>query len=179
MSSETETTITTFPTELNKRAMASVLGISEKQFGRYVEEAQMPYVGHGRGARYKVAECVQAYAKIQADIASKAKRAENVTEDDARVRKLVAEARIKEYECERLAGHLITVDDSDATLGRIITTLRYQLLGIPGAWTPQLLGQTDKQELSAILRRLTDDLMTTAIDAVMTEMADEPVGDTA
>jgi phage terminase Nu1 subunit (DNA packaging protein) len=99
----------------------------------------MPSVvgGNQRREEYRVNladSCAWVLKHYQAKVkAATAKRAAKAPEGDARERKLVAEARIKELEAGRREGRLVEADSVEARWVQILSALREGVLAVPGA----------------------------------------------
>ena len=139
------------------QTIAAVLGLTTRRV-RVLIQLGMPKVKRGR---YNLAECVQWYVNYRVKAASHASRMDN-----ARLRKLRAEAKEKELKISTMEGKLIPVDEVVKTWSNITAAMRAKLLAIPTKAAPMILSITKQAEAQEILKsyiyealdELTDDL---------------------
>lgn len=137
--------------------IAAVLGLTTRRV-RVLVQLGMPQVKRGR---YDLAACVQWYVDYRVKAASHASRMDN-----ARLRKLKAEAKKKEIEIRIMEEKLIPVDEVVKTWSNITAAMRAKLLAIPTKAAPMILSITTQAEAQELLKsyiyealdELTDDL---------------------
>lgn len=158
------------PLLVNKTELARILGISTKTVSRYQTEG-LPFTGKGQSARFDVTACVQWYAQKQAQIAMSQVDIGKVSlsEEEVKVRKLLAEAQMKELELAQMRGELVLVEDAEKEITRHLTQLRGKVTAIPGVWGAKVLGLKDIHEAVDILSDL--------VDRLMHELANDEEGD--
>lgn len=82
--------------------------------------------------------------------------------EEAKARKLAAEAELAEYQLAQARGEFIAVTDLDAKIGPVFDTFRAKLLAIPGRLAPRVVACRDiadardmlEQELGVVLAEL-------------------------
>lgn len=88
-------------------------------------------------------------------------KATPTSEDDARARKLAAEAEIKEAELAKLRGQIVTVGDAAAEYERRLVPLRAAISAVPGLYAPKVVGLDTVADGMRVLRGLAADLLRT------------------
>lgn len=80
-------------------------------------------------------------------------RAAVITPDfsNAKDRKEMAEAELKEMERDKQKGLLMLADDVKSVIADAVTTLRTRLESLPDQLAPQLAAQSDEQQVRAML----------------------------
>ena len=129
--------------EFKVRTIASVLGIKPRRVTDLVKIG-MPQVKRGR---YNLADCVQWYVDYRVKAASHASRMDN-----ARLRKLRAEAKEKELKISTMEEKLIPVDKVVKTWSNITAAMKAKLLAIPTKAAPMILSVTTQAEAQEILK---------------------------
>ncbi len=139
------------------KTIAGVLGLKSRRV-QELTKIGMPQVKRGR---YDLAACVQWYVEYRVRLASHASRMDN-----AKLRKLTADARKRELEVKVMEEKLIPVDVVVKTWSNITAAMRAKLLAIPTKAAPMILSITTQAEAQEILKsyiyealdELTDDL---------------------
>ena len=176
--------------KLSKIELARLLDLSDETISNYVRKG-MPVTGKGHAARYNLARCTAWLIDFEADKRVRLGQSGNVTEDDAKVRKLVAEAQMKEYELAELKGLVIRVDDAQKEIQKELERVRSKLVAIPGTWAARIVGIKDNatatETLEELVFRMMEDLSTDEQDEdepfeqdgdVETELLEDDEGDT-
>lgn len=73
--------------------------------------------------------------------------------DEAKTRKLSAEAELAEYQLAQARGEFIAVADLDAKIGPVFDTFRAKLLAIPGRLAPHVVACKDIADARDLLER--------------------------
>jgi len=76
-----------------------------------------------------------------------------VSASEARRRKEVALARIREIEAAKAEGRFVDIADVEQVFGQHIATARSRLLGIPTSAAPELALEMNPAKVEAILKR--------------------------
>lgn len=111
--------------------IAKVLYVSRRRIRQLVSEG-MPRVAKGK---YDLSACVQWYTKYKTSLAAQSSKI-----DQARLRKLNAEAKMIEIRVTAMEEKLIPAAVVKDTWERITETIRARLLKIPAAVAPDLDG---------------------------------------
>lgn len=132
------------------------LGMTQQAVGVWAAKSDAPVVTKG-GRRYALWPTFPAWHREQitrptapADL------------EEAKSRKMAAEAELAEYELAQARGEFIAVADLDAKIGPVFDTFRAKLLAIPGRLAPRVVACRDiadardmlEQELGVVLAEL-------------------------
>ena len=123
--------------------IAKVLHVSRRRVRQLVSEG-MPRVAKGK---YDLSACVQWYTKYKTSLAAQSSKI-----DQARLRKLNAEAKMIEIRVTAMAEKLIPADVVQDTWKKITETIRARLLKIPAAVAVDLEGVEDKAGAQEIIK---------------------------
>jgi len=153
-----------------------VLGVDRNTISTLTTDKKLFHsTGKGAAVRYELAQCIQAYIVYRSNIErSKAeKKHGSVDREEAELRKINAEVRIKEIAAEKEEAKVITIEESNDVLDKVFTAVRTQLIQIPGSWTPLLLAKTDRGEVSNILVKQVDKLLNATLNNVQAVLDEE------
>ena len=98
--------------------------------------------------------------ELAATKAAAAAKTAPTSEDEARARKMAAEAEIKELELARLRGQMVTHADAAAGLAAQCAELRAAVVAMPGRYAAECVGLDDVAAAMLLLRRVQHDLLT-------------------
>lgn len=136
---------------LGKQELATFLGISFPSIGHWVARG-CPYVtkgGLGKKWEFNTAEVVawreaQAADKAQGDVSS-------TDIDEARRRKMAAEAAMTELDLQVRRGELVEIETVAEAVGEDYANVRAKLLSMPSKLAPQLAVSDDPLACLALL----------------------------
>lgn len=114
----------------------------------------MPALSNGTKREYDWDACFEWY------LAMKQAAAAPQDLEEAKARKMAAEARLAELELERQEGRLVTVDDATKAVEAMLEQLRSQLQTLPQRWAPGVLGCKSLAEVTAKLDQAVTEAMT-------------------
>jgi phage terminase Nu1 subunit (DNA packaging protein) len=123
------------PEWLDQRALAKRIGRTTRQLQTLVAKG-LPVDPRRRGPRYDwnvVRPWWEEYLQDQV------RQAAPTDEGEARTRKLAAEAALAEYKLAEQQGQMLSLEDHDRILTRILDRLRPKLMNFPGKWAPQVV----------------------------------------
>jgi phage terminase Nu1 subunit (DNA packaging protein) len=149
---------------VSTQELASLLGVGERHVQKLEGKGVLEKLGTGK---WDLAACVQRYIAYR--ISSAAKNVEGDDDEldrktrEERLRKLIAEANIRERQAALQAANLFKAEDIMRVLGSRLVALRTKALALPAKLGPILLGQ---QDISFVVGRLEDE-----IHAFLTEVA--------
>jgi phage terminase Nu1 subunit (DNA packaging protein) len=86
-------------------------------------------------------------------------KAAPTTEDEARARKLSAEAELAEVKLARERGQVVAVEDAAGAYERRVTRLRQAVAAIPGTYAQQIVGLETTGDAMRVLRDVTASLL--------------------
>ena len=115
----------------------------------------MPHHGEGSRLRYKLDEVIPWYIKHLGEGA----KALAISKDQAVLRKLTAEAMLREVELAKERGQLIAIADAEAELSSHLSVIRRTLLALPSRIAPYLVGLTSEALARKAMKRAITDLM--------------------
>lgn len=87
------------------------------------------------------------------------KAAEPKDFEEARARKMAAEARLAELEQARMEGRSIDVEESARVVDAMLTQLRGQLITLPQRWAPALVGLGTLPKVQAVLEQAVEETL--------------------
>ena len=124
--------------------IAKVLHVSRRRVRQLVGEG-MPRVAKGK---YDLSACVQWYTKYKTSLAAQSSKI-----DQARLRKLNAEAKMIEIRVTAMEEKLIPAAVVKDTWDKITETIRARLLKIPAEVAAELESIKDKAEAQEIIKQ--------------------------
>ena len=150
--------ITDFRT-VNKAELARILDVSAMTINNWVTRgcpvAQM--VGPNKKWAFNLAQVVD-WRMEQAKKAAKGE-AKSVDLDEAKRRKLVAEAEMAELDLEVRQGQLVEIEAVAKTVGDDYANMRAKLLSIPSKISPQLVGVESVTRIQSVLDKVVSEAL--------------------
>lgn len=122
------------PLQLNQTELAAFFDVDVRTVRRWTKTG-LPRDSSGE---FPLAHCVAWVRERDRQEAERLQRP--ATEDEARARKVAAEAELAEYELAEKRQSMVSIDDHDRILGRLLDRLRAKILNIPGRWSPHMVG---------------------------------------
>lgn len=155
--------------------IASLLGVSERMVRNYIKDNKLPCNGDGRGRRFAWPQVREWYVQYRIELAGSrgslgvsVPPIDDETLDQATLRRVKAEADLKELQLARERGQVAAVADVERVLSAAVMAVQTQVLAVPSRLATQMLGLEDHARAVAILtaemRQLLSNLPT--IDAV-------------
>lgn len=126
--------------------MAGLLGITPRRLQQLAQIEGFPKTERGQYIPPDVIGWYVAYKEAAAK-----REAQPADLDEARLRKMAAEAALAEYELAEMEGKMVAVEDIDRILAPPLTALRAKLLNLPGKLAPQLLACRSLAEIRTLL----------------------------
>ena len=137
----------TEPAGASVEQVAALLNLTGRRVQQLAKEGVMPRPTRGV---YNLPACVRAYvAYLQRKLETAhadAIRPTDLNFVEAKNRKLGAEATIAEMERDAMAGKFVSVDEFRLTVRQIATTLRAQLMAVPGRMAARTVGLSSLPE---------------------------------
>lgn len=128
------------PNLVKQLELARILGVDERTIQRWHKDG-LPRHGEGRGIRYPLTECIAwVRQRDREQVEAQTERGAPTDYDEAKARKMAAEAELAELELARARGTIVTVDDVERMLSAPLYRLRAKLLNLPSKWSPSLVG---------------------------------------
>lgn len=133
---------------LNDLADVTRLSVRTLNYIRRDEPNVLVFRSKGKRVEYDLGAC---NANLRDRAAAQAlKSAEPKDFEDARTRKMAAEARLAELELAAAERRMVPADETARLVESLLTQLRAQLVTLPGRHGPQMVGL--KSELEAVAR---------------------------
>lgn len=169
---------------LNELAEQTSFAVRTLQYIRAQEPGVLITQEKGSKLEYKQPDCAANLLRRERELGKK--EAKPATIDEARARKLEAEAQIAELDLAERQARVVPTDMHEEIVGQVCDRLRAVLLNIPGDFGPklELLG-IEPQKAEEILEEISTDLtlrlQTTAddFDAMATALEGTASGDGA
>lgn len=138
--------------EVNQTEFAALVGLSTRQV-RNLEAEGLPHRADGNAKLYPLPDALDWYyaRKYEPEAPSERKEAD--------LRKLNAEAKLKEIEVAKAAGELVPLDQYTSELGLVLDKVRAKLQNVPGTWAPALVGCKTIPEALTRLRPLVNEIL--------------------
>lgn len=137
--------------------LCNYFDISVRQLANY-RKAGMPMVSNNK---YNVRECFEWYSNGRVQAALKANQKPIVVdEEELKLRKLEAEAQLKEIEVLQLKGIFVNVEDAKREMLRHGTSMRNAVMSFPARTAPFLVALDDERTVRDVLDREIALLMT-------------------
>lgn len=154
---------------VNRADLASLTGASLVTIDNWVRRG-MPFVQRGSKGRewiFDTAQCIEWLRQqdVEAALGDTAK----IDYDEARRRKMAADAALAEYELAKARRTVITVEEATAMIADDYARCRRRLMEIPGRLSQRLAGESDP---AAVERMLKDDV-TAALEELTADAGDD------
>jgi transcriptional regulator len=150
---------------VSQKELADHLGLTTRQVRNLTDEGVLTREVRSGKPSYPVAENLQRYVDW------KVRQARPTTFDEARLRKMLAEAEEAELKLAHARGRMLLVDDAAAELERILSALRAGLVSLPAAWADRLGSCTSTPERQIMLQTAVGELMPLLKAAVINDEA--------
>lgn len=152
---------------INQKGLAEVLGVTARQVRNLTEDHGLPSTVDEQGRRmYVLGEAVQWYVAFKVA----ASRGGDSALEEAKLQKERLEVRRRQIEVARAEGEVITIDDHRAVVERIASAFRTSVLGVPGAWGPQVVGIVSAAEGTEVMRTCSEELLRDLASALADEL---------
>lgn len=142
---------------LTAKQFADLVGIGTRQVDNLVVEG-LPRVRRGRRWMYPASRCVQWYLKHKLEHAKK-ERGAGRGDQTARDRKLLADAKLAEFELAERERAMLTIADIEREISGILRRLRATLLASPQKFAPRIVGLRSIPEALVALEPCCTELM--------------------
>lgn len=159
--------------------VASLLGVSERMIRNYMKDNDLPCIGDGRGRRFVWAEVREWYVRYR--IEKDGNRGNEPCQipgdddenmDEVQLRKLKAEADLKELELATKRGEVVAIEDVKRSMENVAASLKSAILAMPSKLATRLVGMRDKRAINDVLTGEAEELC-----RKLQHVADKPVED--
>ena len=137
---------------VNKKELANILGIAENTLTAWQKQIGFPVVsiGAGRqGSQYDTTEVIAWIRKREID--NLTANAASIDIEEAKRRKIAAEAGLAELELMKEQGTVVLIEDVAKEFGEQLSALRAKLLSIPSKTAGLVFTAKDVTEAKGIL----------------------------
>ena len=137
---------------VNKQQLASILGKSEEWLTQMQKDQTFPVLERGRGRAGSKYETQDVITWMQT------RQVENLIGDkidieEAKRRKIAAEAALAEVELETVQGKLIPAEQIEKEWSEMIMNCRAKLLSIPAKVSPEVFAADDLTTVKVLLKQ--------------------------
>jgi phage terminase Nu1 subunit (DNA packaging protein) len=137
---------------VNKQQLANILGKSEEWLTQMQKDQTFPVLERGRGRAGSKYETQDVITWMQT------RQVENLIGDkidieEAKRRKMAAEASLAEVELETVQGKLIPADQIEKEWSELIMNCRAKLLSIPSKVSPEIFAADDLTTVKVLLKQ--------------------------
>ena len=133
--------------------IAKALNLSTRRVSQLVEQGVLPKAGRGQ---FELGPVMAAYIRY---MQTAFERRELLTDDGEsadvrrqRARLLKAQADDAEIELSKKRGELLPLDVFEQEMGNMISTMRQNVLNLPGRLAPRLVGETSQGKIREVVR---------------------------
>jgi len=154
--------------EVSTEKLAAIMDLTPRRIQQLAKEG-LP-AGSGRG-RWPLLECLHWYIRQL-----RLNKPEGTIKDE-RARLERAKADKVELEVAELKGGLISIEDANAAIQRILATLRLEMLGLPGRMAAQLATISNPARIKAIVDEEIRAALNRASEALAIYAGDETEAD--
>jgi len=146
--------------DLDTQQLSDLLGVTTHRVNQWVREgAPVKEKGfRGRSHVFDSKEFLKWRDRIVAD------NAERLTLEEARLKKLSAEAAIQELELAKRQGAVVDLEEIEQDLINKMTLLRTGMRAIPERVVLQLIGLKDEVKIKQIILKEIDDVLKRALE---------------
>ena len=122
---------------VNQKELAALLGLTTRQVNNLVEKG-MPVVSENGKRLYDAPRCIAWYREAKVAEAVRANAPADL--EEAKARKMSAEAELAEMQRDLERGRLMPVVDAEKAVGEIVGMVRAKLMAMPGKIGPLMVG---------------------------------------
>jgi phage terminase Nu1 subunit (DNA packaging protein) len=139
---------------VNKADLAQLMGVSSVTIGQWVSKG-CPYVQKGALGKSWVFDVPEVVSWREEQVALQAVGdTKSLDIEEARRRKVAAEAALTELDLAKRKGELVEIEDVAQSVGEDYANLRAKLLSLPVKLAPQAAGISDAAELQDLAESL-------------------------
>lgn len=136
------------------KALAELFELTPRRVQQLAKEGVFPKIARGR---YPLEECVRGYVNYWKERAEG--RFTETELDQARLAREQLEVRKRAIEVARAEGSVVSLQDHEEVLGKLLVGVRGVVLSIPGAWGTRVIGIETPGEGLQRMTKLADEIM--------------------
>jgi phage terminase Nu1 subunit (DNA packaging protein) len=129
---------------VNTKRLAEIFGITERRVQQMAVDGILKKKGRGR---FVLSDSVQKYIMYHIELERKKFKKHDMDINEARKRREIAEATLKEIDLQKREGEILEKSDVLQLWQKILSILRNRLLNIPSKLSPQLIGMNTINEI--------------------------------
>lgn len=133
-------------------ALAVEFGLDRRTVAQRLNNVEPAQV-KGRGKKYKLQDAAKAIIG-QVDVGNGI-----LSYDEARARKMAAEAELSEIELQKERGDVLPIEIVNAINNEIYSNFRAKLLAIPARTAPDVFASSNVTEAKALMRKNVNDVL--------------------
>ena len=157
---------TTYPI----KTICQILDLTERRVRQLVTDGILPK--NSERGRYELIPTVKGYIHWLRDRSlygeAKAKSGNVVSLDEARRRKLIAEAELAELELQKERGEVVNIEETEKGWTKILCAVRAKILALPTTMAATAAVETDQ--------KIIKELLTKAVEQALLELSAIDVG---
>jgi len=137
---------------VNKQQLASILGKSEEWLTQMQKDQTFPVLERGRGragSKYETQDVITWMQNRQVENLI----GDKIDIEEAKRRKIAAEAALAEVELETVQGKLIPAEQIEKEWSEMIMNCRAKLLSIPAKVSPEVFAADDLTTVKVLLKQ--------------------------
>lgn len=138
---------------VNKHQLAQIIGRSEVWITQAQKQSDFPVLERQlgrRGSKYETADVIHWMNKKNVD--NFLGDAGAIDIEEAKRRKIAAEAALAETELERVRGTLVEVEAIEKAWSELVSNCRAKLLSIPAKASPEVYGAESLADVKLVLK---------------------------
>ena len=152
---------TTYPA----KTISEILDLTERRVRQLVTDGILPK--NSERGRYELIPTVRAYIHWLRDRSlygeAKAQKANVISLDEARRRKLTAEAELAELDLSKEQGKVVAIEETEHSWTEVLGAVRSKILSLPTTMAAQVAVETDQ--------KLVKEILTNAVEQALTELS--------
>lgn len=151
----------TFPA----KTISEILDLTERRVRQLVVDGILPK--NSERGRYELIPTVRAYIHWLRDRSlygeSKARKENVISLDEARRRKLTAEAELAELNLAKEQGKVVSIEEVELSWTEVLGAVRSKILSLPTTMAAQIAVETD--------HKIVKELLTNSVEQALTELS--------
>lgn len=146
------------PPRTNQQDLAALLGVTPRQVKNLVDGGKISSIVEGGRRLYPLPLCVHEFVKYQRELAQvKEEKLDQL--DQAKLRKLNAEAEQAEMDLLRKRGELLDRPTSERAMSEVLQALRSEVDQMPGRYARKTVQLANAQRARAVWREAANELL--------------------
>ena len=136
------------------KQLGELLELTPRRVQQLATEGVFPKIDRGR---YPLVECVRAYIQYWQERAE-GRFTENEL-DQTRLQREQLEVRKRAVQVAKAEGSVVTLEDHEEVIVKLLSSVRSVLLALPGSWGSRIIGIKDPVEGLEVMKRCADEIV--------------------